>query len=271
MNPRRPLLHRVALPLALAAASAATAQTLTFSDGRTASLPDVKVVGDTVRLPLTLVGGGSGEISLPISGIVRLDWPEPGELKEAQTLLVARRDAEALALLDKSLPAHAPFKEIAGSWWARLAELRVRALARLGRDIDAEVALEMLRRSKTGAAHVPGATLDIASALIDAGKFAQARKKLEALVLPGDDETSAARADLLHARLLLADNKAEDALLSFLRVRTLHPRVLELQPAALLGAISCYEKLGYTERAKTARSRLLERYADSPEAAQARR
>lgn len=271
MTPRRHLLPLATLLLALAAAPCAIAQTLTFSDGRTASLSDAKISGDKIQLPLNLVGGGSGEISLPISDIVRLDWPEPAELNEATTLLAAGRTADALALLDKTLPVHAPFRDIAGSWWVKLAALRVRALAKLGRDIDAEVALELLRRSKTGAEQVPGATLDIASALADAGKFSDARKKLDAAVLPPDDETLAARAALLRGRLLLVDNKAEDALLSFLRVRALHPRVLESQPAALLGAIACYNKMGDADRSKAATGQLLTRYPDSPEAAKALR
>lgn len=268
MTPMRRL-----LPLLFAAALAplATGQTLTFADGRTASLATAKIVGDTVRLPLELGGGASGEISLPVSTIVRLDWPEPAELAEAKALLAAGRDADALRLLDKTLPVHAPFKDVAGSWWANLTALRLRAQTRLGRDIDAAVSLELLRRSKTGAALVPDAVLDIVSALVDANKPAEARKQLDLAALPADDEAVAARIAVLRGRLLLAEDKPEDALLSFLRVRALHPRVAEHQPAALLGAIACYEKLGETARAETAREQLRSRHPDSPEAAKALR
>ena len=260
---------RLLLPLLLASASAplATGQTLTFADGRTASLATAKIAGDKLRLPIELDGGASGEISLPISTIARLDWPEPSELAETKTLLAAGRYGDALGLLDKTLPAHAPFKDVAGSWWAPITALRLRALAKLGRDIDAEVSLELLRRSKTGAGLVPGAVLDIVSALIDANKAAEARKQLDLAVIPSDDEPVAARIALLRGRLLLAENKPEEALLSFLRVRALHPRVTDPQPAALLGAIACYEKLGETARAETAREQLRTRYAGSPEAA----
>ena len=260
---------RLLLPFLLAAlAPLASGQTLTFSDGRTASLSAAKIVGDTVRLPLDLGGaGGSGEISLPVSSIVRLDWPEPAELAEIEKLLDAGRATDALTLLDKTLPVHAPFKDIAGSWWAKLAAQRVRALAKLGRDIDAEVALEMLRRSKTGADQVSGAALDIVSALLDAGKTAQARKQLDLAALPADDEAAAARVALLRGRIFLEENKPEDALLSFLRVRALYPRVAEHQPAALLGAAACYDLLGEKARAETAREQLRTRHATSPEAA----
>ena len=267
--PRLLLALLLAGPLFPAFAPPAVGQTLTFADGRTASLATVRIVGETVRLPLELAGGASGEISLPVSSIVRLEWPEPSELGEAKALLSAGRHADALGLLDKTLPAHAPFKDVAGSWWAPLEALRLRALAGLGRDIDAEVSLELLRRSKTGAGLVPGAILDIVSALADANKPAAARKQLDLAALPADDETVAARVALLRGRLLLAENKPEDALLSFLRVRALHPRVAEHQPAALLGAIACYEKLGETARAEAAREQLRSRYADSPEAAKA--
>ncbi len=259
---------RILLPLLLAAfAPLASGQTLTFSDGRTAPLSTARIVGDTVRLPLDLGGEGSGEISLAIANIVRLDWPEPAELAETETLLAAGRTADALALLDKTLPVHAPFKDIAGSWWAKFMGLRVRALAKLGRDIDAEVAVELLRRSKTGADQVPGATLDIVSALLDAGKAARASKQLDLATLPADDEVVAARLAILRGRILFAEDKPEDALLSFLRVRALHPRVAAYQPAALLGAAACYEKLGDAARADTARNLLRTRHPASPEAA----
>lgn len=263
--------HLLPLLLASALAPLATAQTLTFSDGRTASLATARIVGDTVRLPLELGGGASGEISLPVSSIVRLDWPEPAEIAEATKLLTAARHAEALALIDQTLPLHAPFRDLAGSWWAQLTGLRVRALAKLGRDIDAEVALELLRRSKTGAAQVPDAMLDIVTALLDAGKADRARKQLDLASLPADDEAVAARVALLQGRLLLAEHKYEEALLSFLRIRALHPRVEAQQPAALLGAIACYEKLGETARAETARGLLRTRHPGSPEAAKALR
>ncbi len=271
MTSPRLLALLLAVPLVPTFTPPAAGQTLTFANGRTASLATARVVGDTVRLPLELAGDASGEISLPISTIVRLEWPEPPELGEAKALLAAGHHVDALGLLDKTLPAHAPFKDIAGSWWASLMALRLRALAALGRDIDAEVSLELLRRSKTGAGLVPGAVLDIVSALVDADKPAEARKQLDRAALPADDEAVAARIALLQGRLLLAENKPEDALLSFLRVRTLHPRVAEHQPAALLGAIACYEKLGETARAETAREHLRSRYAGSPEAARALR
>lgn len=252
---------------ALAVAPFAHAQTIYFSDGRKASLAQVRIVGDSVKLPLDLAGGASGEISLPVSTISRLDWPEPPELAQSLALLKAGQPADALKKTDAVLPVHEPFQNIPGSWWARLMAVRVDAFAQAGRDVDAEVAIERLRRSKTGGAYVTPGALALVSALIDAGKTAQARERLKAITLSEDEtESTLARFDLVKARLLQNDGKAEEALLTFLRIPVLHPGERDAQPAALLGAISCYRALGETTRADTARQTLLTQFPESAQA-----
>jgi len=270
MNRPLPGTFRVLLA-ALALAPVAHAQTIYFSDGRKAPTSQVHVVGDSVKLPLDLDGGGSGEISVPISSVSRLDWPEPPELAQSLASLKAGQAVEALKKTDSVLSIHEPFRDIPGSWWARLMAVRVEALAKTGRDVDAEVALERLRRSKIGGSYVTPGALALVSALTDAGKTAQARERLKAVKLSEDEtESTLARFDLVRARILQKEGKSEEALLTFLRVPVLHPGENDFQPAALLGTISCYRELGETARAETARQTLLTRFPDYPEAAQAK-
>jgi len=265
-----------AIPQGLAAlllilAPLARGQTFYFSDGRKASLPEARIVGETIKLPLTLDGGASGEVSLPISSITRLDWPAPAGLAAAEADLKAGRPADALKTLDALVPSQEVFRDITGSWWPKATSLRVEALARLGRDVDAEVALERLRRSRNGADLVDRSALTIVSTLVHTGKIAQARERLKAINLAKADAAILAQSDLINARLLQIDGKTEAALLSYLRVPVLYSQQRDAQPAALLGAASCYRALGMTARADAMINTLMERFPDSPEAAQAKR
>lgn len=267
--------HRTRLPLLpvlllAVVAPLAHAQTFYFSNGRQASLPAARVVGDMIKLPIDLGDGASGEIGLPISDIVRLDWPEPPELAGARTLLNAGRAADVVKITNVLLPVHEPFQDIAGSWWAQVMMVRVEAFARLGRDVDAEVAIERLRRSKTGTAFVGRGALILVAALADSGKTVQARERLKTVDLSSAEENMLARVALIRGRLLRDEGKPEEALLSYLRVPALHAGERDLQPAALLGALICYQTLGETARAAAMLASLNEHFPDSPEAAKAR-
>lgn len=256
--------------LLVASAPLARGQTLYFSDGRKASFSEVRIVGENIKLPLPMEGGGSGEISLPISSITRLEWPAPAGLALAEKDLKAGRSAEALKTLDALLPAQEPLRDVPGSWWAQGAILRIRALAKLGRDVDAEVAIERLRRSRNGTDLADRGTLILVSALVESRKTTQARELLKTIDLSKASDATLAASDLINARLLQNEGKIEAALLTYLRVPVLYSRERESQPAALLGAATCYRALGVIARADAAIETLTTRYPDSPEATQAK-
>jgi len=259
----------VVLLLALAA-PLARAQTLHISDGRKFSLQEIRVVGDQLRIPIKTGDAVSGEMGIPVDSVVRLDWPAPDQLTQAATDLKAGKSAEALKKIDAVLPAQEVFRDITGSWWAQGMSLRVEALARLGRDIDAEVGVERLRRSKFGPPFVSDGALAIASALVDAGKNAQARERLKQIVTPNTTDATLARLALLNGRLLQSEGKTEPALLSYLQVTALYPLERDWQPAALLAAASCLRDMGDTTRATGTLNSLIQRFPESPEAAKAR-
>lgn len=260
----------VALLLALAALDA-SGQTLRFKNGRSADLSKARVAGDQIALPADAANPGAGEILLPVSSIERIDWPEPAELAQGSAALKAGKPEDALKKTDAVVARQEPFRDIPGSWWAKAILLRVEILARLGRDADAEAAAERLRLSPLGAPLASQARLSLIDMLVASGKRDLARERLDALsAAASGDKALAARADLVRARLLQAEGKTEDALLSYLRVPVLYPSQNGPAPAALLGAAECYRALGENIRAETALRSLIERFPDSAEAARAR-
>lgn len=267
----RPL-SRLLLPLALVAAPFACGQTLHFSDGRTVPLTAaVRITGDSVILPLAIEGGGAGEITVPVSKLTRVDWPKPEPLTAAEADLEAGKPADALRRIDTVLPVQQALRDIPGSWWGLATTLRASALARLDRDIDAEVELERLRRSPAGASFVARTQLALAEARFAAGRPKQAEEQLGRIDRRTIDPATLAALHLLEARLLQKQGRHEDALLVFLRVPVLLSAETARIPAALLGAAECYLALGEPARRTAALNSIVERFPDSPEAARARR
>lgn len=266
------MLPRLVLPLAFVAAPFACGQTLYFSDGRTVPLtPAVRITGDTVVLPLAIEGGGTGEVTVPISKLTRVDWPKPEALTTAEAELAADKPADALRRVDALLPLQQSLRDVPGSWWGLATTLRASALASLGRDIDAEVELERLRRSPAGAAFVARTQLALASARFAASRDRQAEEQIGQINRQTIDPSTLAALYVLEARLLQKKGRHEDALLTFLRVPVLLPAETARIPAALLGAAECYLALGESARRSAALNAIVERFPDSPEAARARR
>ncbi len=244
------------------------AQTFHFRDGRRASMPEAKIQGTNIVIPITISGGGSAEITLPISSLRMIEWPAPPELAAAEADLAAGRHAEALRKIEPILGEQEPFREIPGSWWAQGAVVKAVALAHLGRDVDATVLMELLRRAQAPAEVVNRVEMALIGRMIATGQQAQAGRRIDALrEAARDDETLAALA-IAQGRLLEQAGEHEAALLTFLRVPVFTPHIEAQMPAALLGAVRALENLGDDQHAATFREQLRSRYPRSPETAQ---
>lgn len=246
-------------------------QTLYFKSGRTVEMtPSIRITKDSVRMPLEIKGGGTGEVSLPVSDLKGVDWPRPRELDAASADIKAGRYKEALAQLDAILPVQQALSEVPGSWWGRIALLRAVALANLEREVDVAVEIELLRRSPADAPLVPSAQISVASIFAKTGKIAKARTLLDEVDRTGLAESDLADLCLIEARLLRARGLHEEALLQCLRVPVLHPLIADRQPAALFLAAECYQSLDEPLRRLAALRSIVERFPDSPEAAEAK-
>ncbi|MFA6288457.1 MAG: tetratricopeptide repeat protein [Opitutaceae bacterium] len=253
-------------------AGAAFSQTFYFSDGRKASMPEAKTRGTNIVVPLKVAGtdGGSASVTLPISSLARIEWPAPAAIADAEADLKADKPADALKKIDAILPEQELFRDIPGSWWNQGAVVKAVALARLGKDVDAGVMLERMRRAKAPAEDISRGEVAIIDQLVVAGKTDDATARLEKLSETVTDDGGLAAIAITKGRIFERAGKTQEALLSYLRVPVFYPSEEDKMPAALLGAARAYKKLGDEARAASTLATLSTRFPNSPEAAQAK-
>lgn len=261
------------LLLAALSAGVGRAQTFYFSDGRKAAFPEARVKGDAIVIPLKLSDsdGGSAEISLPIASLSRIDWPAPPELAAAQAALDAGRAEDAVKSINAVLGSQEPFREVPGSWWSQGAIIKAVALAKLGREAEADAMLARMRKAKSPAEDIASGEIAIAVHLFETGKSDDANERLQKIQDAATDDDNLAAIALLKARMLEQAGKTEEALLSYLRVPVFCPTAESSLPPALLGAVRALRKLGDDTRAAALVETLTRRFPNSPEASQARR
>jgi hypothetical protein len=256
-----------------AAMGTARSQTFYFNDGRKASMPEARIKGTNIVIPMKIDGvdGGSAEISLAISTLKRIEWPVPEAVAQAEDDLKAGKPADALKKVDPILREQEPLREVPGSWWAQGAVVKAVALARLGKDVDADVMLELMRRAKADPEAIARGELAIIDQLVASGKADAAKARLDKIQDGATDDSSLAAIALTKGQIFERAGRTEDALLSYLRVPVYYPTEDAKMPAALLGAIRALRKLNDEPRAAALLETLTTRYPNSPEAAQAKR
>jgi hypothetical protein len=267
MSPRRPLSLLLAL---LASAAAVQAQRYIMKDGAALAATDVTLGSGALIQQVKLASGGSFERRYPLGDIARLEFPEPEALDEAQTLVVAGKGSEALALVEPIYRQFAPFSKIPGSHWPRAAQLRLQALL-LGVDaVTITSAARELMQSGLGPDVTGVAKLALAQLDARAGKESLANIMLEEIVREAPPEIQA-RAWLLRGELAAARSSHAEALECYLRVPAFYGTLDELMPASLLGAARAYKGFGDNGRAERSALELIDNYADTLEAAQAKK
>ncbi|MBC8039133.1 MAG: tetratricopeptide repeat protein [Opitutaceae bacterium] len=251
------------------------AQTFYFNDGRKVAMSEARIKGSNILVSLKIEGAaadaGSAEITLPISSLNRIDWPAPPALAASNADLQADKPADALKKIDAILSEQEAFREVPGSWWNQGAVIKAIALARLGKDVDADVMIERMKRAKADSADIARAEIAVINQLVASGKTAEANTRMEKLQGAASDEESLAALAVLKASILAKAGRTEEALLAYLRVPVFSPTANTQMPAALLGAALAYQKLGDADRAASTLAALTSRFPNSPEAAQAQR
>jgi hypothetical protein len=249
--------------LLLAAPAMARAQKFWLKDGHSYSAPPGKLDGRT----LVLLSG----VRVPVTEAVRLEWPEPAAFGQAETMLRHGQAEEAFTLMDATIKAQEPFREIPGSWWNVGAALRARALAALGRLAEADNTVAVLRRSKLESAPAIADRLecDLLDRLLADGRLAEVRARLAARPAEPPSDAVAARVSVIQGHLLKTEGRPEAALFAYLRVPVYFAKETAALPAALLGSARCYRLLGEDIRAKRTLEELVARFPGSAEAGEA--
>lgn len=255
---------------ALALAPSAFSQRYILKDNTALQAADVTLGSGALVQQVALPGGGSFERRYPLGDVVRLDFPEPEALEEAQKLVAAGKGSEALPLVEPVYRQFAPFARVPGSHWSRAAQLRLEALL-LGVDaVTITSAARELMQSGLGPEVTGVAKLALAQLDARAGRESLANVMLEEIVREAPPSIQA-RAWLLRGDLAAARNSHGEALENYLRIPAFYGTIDELMPPALLGAARAYRGFGDNGRAERSALELIDTYPDTLQAATARR
>ncbi len=253
--------------LALAAVSPLCAQRYVLKDGR--ALPAAEVTLKNGNLVRPLAEGG-GEISFPLSQVVRLDWPEPEELEQARVLLAAGKGAEAEEKVTPVYRQFAPFSKLPGSWWSDAALIRARALLAQQKTADAERAARELMSGSTDTDTVASAQLIMARVQMNLNKPDIADAMLDEIMRKDASSETEARAAILRGDIAFARKEFEKAIELYLLVPVFYGTEDAVMPVALLGSARSYRGYGDTARAERAYLDIIVTYPNSAEAATAK-
>lgn len=262
--------HSAFVIAALAAAGSAHAQRYLVKDGTILQAADVTLSGGMLVQQVKLAGGGAFERRYPLADIVKLDFPAPAALDEAEKLVAAGDGPAALALVEPVYRQFAPFPKIPGSHWPRAADLRLQALL-LGDDTSLITsAASELMRSGLGAETTGTAKLALARLDARAGREGLANAMLDEILKDAPPGVQA-RAWLLRGDMAAKRAAHEEALEAYLHVPAFYGSLDELMPAALLGAARAYKGYGDTARAERSALELIDGYPATAQAAEAKK
>jgi tetratricopeptide (TPR) repeat protein len=263
------------LSLALAAVPV-RAQTIVLKDGRVIVGKALRRQGEsilaTVDIPAATAGqpAQTGELGYTLAQIARLEFPEPGQLRSAPDLILQGKAEDALAQLEPVLKYYEPFRDALGSWWGQAALLESEALLELKRDADAATLIDQIIRVSADPEAVRTARVLHAAALVRQGSGSEAAEICQAALKESKDPRTLAAAAVVKGQSLLLDKQWEDAVLAFLQVPVFYPGEKLWLPQSLLGVGRAHFGMDNFTAARAALDELLQTYAATREAAEAK-
>ena len=262
-------LRLLVLPLVLALGSSAHAQTIVLKTGQRVETQGVRRSGEKIMGKVE-VGGTIGEVGHDVSAIAKIEFPEPQGIKRAAESL-SQGDAErALADINPIITFYEPFRDIAGSWWAPAAVIKVSALAALQRDVEAEPLATAIQKIAPDPETARAANLRIASSLVKRQEYEKAAQIADTAIRESTRPDVLADAWVTKGNVLLAQKQWDAALLAFLRVPVFYRDEKLYLPPALLGSARAYRYLEDKERARKTLDELIAGFPKSAEAATAK-
>ena len=265
----RPVLRKLIFPLLIAATPLLRGEEITTSDGQVIKSTSFRRSGNVIMIKTTTAEGGVIEVGFPVARITRVSFPEPPELSKASAAASAGKAAEVLSLTGEYVSKQGEFKDVPGSWWPRMAELRLLALASVGKNEEASSLAREIGAIKSPLTEslARGGTLFGPLATGETEAVTVGAKSLPRI---GGDEGSAL-AQLALGRTFLQKKDGQGAIRAFLTVKIFYPTATLLQPAALLGAANACLLLKDEERATQTLRDLMALYPESPQASEAKK
>lgn len=263
---------RLLIPVAALAAvlaAPAPAQTLIFQNDVGVDYSEIRVSGTNllrVRPDGTTVGR-----PVPASSVVRVEWPQPQELIDAEALIIQGRHDQALPLAEKVQKTHELWKDKPGSWYAD-ASLLVAQIRLLRKEFDVATRLISQIRALplTPAQQTQVAILEPLEQYLK-GMTGPALAKAQAQAKTAEDPAALTRLHLLIGDIQLKRESFQEALDAYLHIPVFFGAQAAYLPAADLGVARSLLRLRRTADAASAFNRIVRRYPGTPEAEAARK
>lgn len=255
---------------ALCCAAPASAQRLYFDNGADIDWSEVTLNGSNLQRSIKDARGAETIQSIPASKVIRVDWPYPGELSEALSLILAQKYDAALAKAASVRTVHANWKDKPGSWYVPASLYVAECYIRLKNAAETDKILTELRTMNLPSSQQKA--LLMVQALQDLEKNAttpaleKAQRAMQGLE---DDSALQARLALLIGDIKFASDQFSDALDSYLQVPVFFGAQGQLMPLAELGAARSLFKLERLADASKYLGYIGMRYKGTPEAAAA--
>ncbi len=223
-----------------------------------------KLVGDKITVTASGYVLKKGPASIPVSfrETAMVGVKEPPQLGVAIKQVKAGEYTTAIPTLKKIMTFYKKLNHdvTAGAWL-------VTAYVGAGKNSDAIKTYDTLKRSIKDKKDIP---IQLRRSYWEALDKTSANSKLQtdlsSSVRTGNREV-AAEAQVRRSDSLMKQGKTEQALKTgYLRTVLLFPDVKDIQPRALLGAVTAYEKLELTKKAAEYKGILMKKYPESPEA-----
>lgn len=250
-----------------AAACPLSAQTLVFPAG-SIEFSEVTISGTSVQRKV--IGPDGTETArgkpIPVSSLLRVDFPKPDDLSAADDLIIKGKYDEAFQRATAVQNLHRLWKDKPGSWYAQAGLLVAESLLRQNKyDESARLMSELRNMSLASSLQIRVTMLD-ALEQFQKGITGPALAKVKPLIKGAQDAETLARLYLLIGDIQFKREAFEEALDAYLQIPVFYGAEAAFLPAAELGAAKCLARLRRLQDATDSLTRIIERYAGTPEA-----
>lgn len=259
------LLSLLSSGLLLTAFTPLPAQTLIFQAG-SVEFSDVTISGTNVQRKVKRPDGSEATQSIPVANVVRVDFPEPDDLSAADDLILKGKFEEAHDKAKSVQDLHRLWKEKPGSWYGQASLLVAESLLRQNKyDESARLMSELRNMALPSNLQIRVTMLD-ALEQFQKGITGPALAKVKPLARGGQDADTLARLFLLTGDIQFKREAFEESLDAYLQIPVFYGAEAAFLPAAELGAARALVRLGRLQDAGASFTRIVERYAGTPEA-----